>query len=99
MYSLVIFIASIIAILLIIIVLLQSSKGGGLAGTFGGANMGTVFGTRRTADFLSKATWWLAGTLAVLALVTNLFLLPGKSSSKVNDRNAQTQQQQQQRSR
>lgn len=95
MYSLVIFIASIIAILLIIIVLLQSSKGGGLAGTFGGANMGTVFGTRRTADFLSKATWWLAGALAVLALVTNLFLLPGKSTSKVGDRNTQTQQQQQ----
>lgn len=63
-----------------IIVLLQASKGGGLAGTFGGAQMGTMFGTRRTADFLSKATWWLGGALALLALVINLFFLPGSSS-------------------
>ncbi len=82
MYSFLVFLSSVIAILLIIIVLLQSSKGGGLAGTFGGAgNMGSMFGTRRTADFLSKATWWLGGSLAVLALVINLFFLPGKSTA------------------
>ncbi len=81
MYTLLISLSIIISILLIIIVLLQSSKGGGLAGTFGGAGgMGTMFGTRRTADFLSKATWWLGGGLAVLAIVINLFFLPGQSS-------------------
>ncbi len=81
MYSLLIIITTILAILLIIVVLLQSSKGGGLAGTFGGAgNMGSMFGTRRTADFLSKATWWIGGTLAVLAVVINLFFLPGQST-------------------
>ena len=69
------------AILLIIIVLLQSSKGGGLAGTFGGAGgMGTMFGSRRTADFLSKASWWLASALALLAIVVNLFFLPGRTT-------------------
>ena len=66
-----------------IIVLLQSSKGGGLAGTFGGAGgMGTMFGTRRTADFLSRATWWLGGSLAVLTIIINLFFLPGQSSNE-----------------
>ncbi len=81
MYSLLVLISSVIAVLLIIIVLMQASKGGGLAGTFGGAgNMGAMFGTRRTADFLSKATWWLGGTLAVLAIVINLFFLPGQTS-------------------
>lgn len=81
MYATLIVITTIIAILLIIIVLLQSSKGGGLAGTFGGAgSMGTMFGTRRTADFLSKASWWLAGSLAVLTIVINLFFLPGQTS-------------------
>ena len=81
MYTLLILIATIISVLLIIIVLLQSSKGGGLAGTFGGAsNMGAMFGSRRTADFLSKGTWWLAGALAVLAIVVNLFFLPGQST-------------------
>jgi len=83
MYSILIIIASIVAILLMVIVLLQSSKGGGLAGTFGGAgNMGSMFGTRRTADFLSKATWWLSGMLAFLAIVTNLFFLPGSSTAE-----------------
>jgi preprotein translocase subunit SecG len=83
MYSILIVLTTIIAILLIIIVLLQSSKGGGLAGTFGGGgNMGTMFGTRRTADFLSKATWWLGGSLAVLTIIINLFFLPGQSSTE-----------------
>ncbi len=79
MYSILVVIASITAVLLIIVVLMQASKGGGLSGTFGGAgNMGSMFGTRRTADFLSQATWWLAGIVAVLAIVANLFFLPGK---------------------
>ena len=40
--------------------------------------MGSMFGMRRTADFLSRATWWLGGIVAVLAIVINLFFLPGK---------------------
>jgi preprotein translocase subunit SecG len=80
MYTVLVTICAIVSVLLIIIVLMQSSKGGGLAGTFGGAGMGTVFGTRRTADFLSRATWWLAGTLAVLTIITNLFFLPGTAT-------------------
>ncbi len=81
MYTLLITVSIIISIILVIVVLLQSSKGGGLAGSFGGAGQfGTVFGTRRTADFLSKATWWLGGALLVLAIVINLFFLPGQTS-------------------
>ena len=82
MYTILISLSTIIAILLIIVVLLQSSKGGGLAGTLGGANMGAMFGTRRTADFLSKASWWLGGSLAVLALAINLFFLPGQTTAE-----------------
>lgn len=78
MFTLLVTLSVIIAVLLIIVVLLQSSKGGGLAGTFGGVGQfGAVFGTRRTADFLSKFTWWLAGSLMVLAIIINLFFLPG----------------------
>lgn len=81
MYSLLIIVATVLAILLIIIVLLQSSKGGGLAGTFGGGgNVGAMFGTRRTADFLSKSTWWIGGSLAALAVIINLFFLPGQTT-------------------
>ena len=78
MYTLLVVISVIIAALLIIIVLLQSGKGEGLSGSIGGGvgNMGQMFGTRRTADFLSKATWWLGGSMLVLAILINLFFLP-----------------------
>jgi preprotein translocase subunit SecG len=83
MYSFLILLSSIIAVVLMVVVLMQASKGEGLSGTFGGAggSMGSMFGTRRTADFLSKATWWLGGSLAVLAIVVNLFFLPGQSAA------------------
>jgi len=81
MYTLLISLSTIIAILLIIVVLLQASKGSGLAGTFGGGNMGSMFGARRTADFLSKASWYLGGALGVLALTINLFFLPGQTTA------------------
>ncbi len=82
MYSILMLFAAIIGVLLMIIVLLQNAKGGGLAGgTFGGAGgMGTMFGSRRTADFLSKASWWLASALALIAIVVNLFFLPGRTT-------------------
>ncbi|MBE2281066.1 MAG: preprotein translocase subunit SecG [Ignavibacteriaceae bacterium] len=89
MFGILLTITVILALVLLLMVLMQSSKGGGLAGTFGGAQqMGTMFGTRRTADFLSKATWWLGGSLAVLALVINLFFLP---SSSVEGRDSSVQ--------
>jgi len=82
MYTLLITISIIVSILLIIVVLLQASKGDGLSGTIGGGvgGFGTAFGARRTADFLSKATWWLGGGLMVLAIVINLFFLPGQTT-------------------
>lgn len=96
MYTFLVLLSSIIAVLLMIIVLMQSSKGGGLAGTFGGAgNMGTMFGTRRTADFLGRATWWLGGAMGVLAIVINLFFLPGKTTSEQRESIIQNSTQQQ----
>lgn len=82
MYTLLITISIIISILLVIVVLLQASKGDGLSGTIGGGagGFGTVFGARRTADFLSKATWWLGGALIVLSILINLFFLPGQTT-------------------
>lgn len=76
MFTFFMIIEILISVVLIIAVLMQSSKGGGLAGSFGGANIGTVFGVRRTSDFLTKTTTVLATLFIVLALFINLFLLP-----------------------
>ena len=81
MYAFLIAIELIVSILLVVVILMQSSKGGGLAGSFGGSNFGTVFGVRRTADFLTRATTILATTFIVLALLINIFFLPGKGTS------------------
>jgi preprotein translocase subunit SecG len=76
MYTFFIVIELIISVLLIVVVLMQSSKGGGLAGTLGSANLGTVFGVRRTSDFLGKTTTILATLFIALALFINLVVLP-----------------------
>ena len=76
MYTFFIVIEVVVSVLLMIAVLMQSSKGGGLAGSFGGSNIGTVFGVRRTSDFLTKTTTILATLFLVLALFINLTLLP-----------------------
>ncbi len=92
MYSLLLVLSFITAALLVMVVLLQASKGNGLAGTFGSAQqVGAMFGSRRTADFLSRATWWLGAALVVMALLLNLFFLPGKGVTK---QKAQQQQEQ-----
>lgn len=76
MYTVFITLEVFIGVLLIVVVLMQASKGGGLAGSFGGSNIGAVFGVRRTSDFLSKTTTILATAFIVLALFINLFVLP-----------------------
>ncbi len=81
MFGVLIAVEVIASILLILVVLMQSSKGGGLAGTFGGAQAGMVFGVRRTADFLTKSTWTLAILIGVLCLVINVWFLPRTTSS------------------
>lgn len=79
MYTFLVIVEILVSILLMIVILMQSSKGGGLAGTFGAGSMGTVFGVRRTADFLSRATTILATIFIALSLFINIFYLPGSA--------------------
>ena len=72
MYTLVIVLLFITCVLLILIVLVQNSKGGGLASNFQASNQ--IMGVRKTADFLEKATWALAGALLFLSIVSTAFI-------------------------
>jgi len=73
-----------ICILLMIVILMQSSKGGGLAGTFGGSGggMGSLFGTRGTATFLTKVTTVLAILFMLSSIGQSLYSKSGKTESE-----------------
>lgn len=72
MYTLITVLLFIICLFLILIVLVQNSKGGGLASNFQASNQ--IMGVRKTADFLEKATWVLAGSLLFLCIVGTAFI-------------------------
>lgn len=67
-YTLVIVLTIIVAVLLIGIVLIQKSKGGGLGSTFASNN--NILGVKRTNDVVEKTTWYLAGALALLSILS-----------------------------
>lgn len=57
-------------VLLVLVVLMQNPKGGGLSTDFGSAQQ--LGGVQKTADFVEKATWSLAGVIAILSIVMTL---------------------------
>jgi len=64
----------------ILIVLVQNSKGGGLAANFTSA--GQSMGIRKTADFLEKSTWTLAGAILILCVVATATIPRGETSGR-----------------
>ena len=76
--------------MLALIVLVQDPKGGGLASNFSSSNQ--VMGVRKTTDFLEKATWSLAGVLALLCIFSVAFTQGPSNAeteaSSVVDKNA-----------
>ncbi len=82
-YILVSVLILIACILLILVVLVQNSKGGGLAANFG--STGQIMGVRKTADFLEKATWYLAISLLALSLISILVIPRNVSTGNTRD--------------
>lgn len=88
MYTIFAILIVITCILLVLVVLVQNPKGGGLSATFGGGNQ--VMGVKKTADFLEKATWFLAIALLVLSLLSN-FAIPRSEDGTVSNSAIQEQ--------
>lgn len=70
----------IVALLLIGAVTIQESKGGGLAAGFSSSN--SIMGVQRTTNAIEKITWWLAGIMAVLCVLTAHFAPKSSVSSE-----------------
>jgi len=61
------------SLLLGLVVLVQNPKGGGLAANFAGSTS-QFMGVRQTADFLEKASWYLAIALLLLSLASTTII-------------------------
>ena len=80
MFTFLVILIILVCVLLTLVILMQSSKGDGLSGGLGApGGVGAVFGVRRAADALQRATIWLGGILIVLCLLANIFFLPTAS--------------------
>ena len=66
---------------LILIVLLQAGKGASLGASFGGGTSQTMFGAR-SASFIGKFTWVLAGTFMLTSLLLAIVNPFGTSGSE-----------------
>ena len=73
MYTFLIIMFILLSITMVIVILLQAGKGQGLAGAIGGGmGGGSIFGGRGAADFLSKATSWVAAIYMIIAILIGM---------------------------
>ncbi len=79
----------IVSIGLVFVVLVQNPKGGGISSNFGAP--GQLGGVKRANDFIEKATWTLAGTLGVLALIAVIMVETPKRTQQNDDSQEMTQ--------
>jgi preprotein translocase subunit SecG len=68
------------SVVLGLIVLVQNPKGGGLAGNIAGFS-NQFMGVKQTTDVLEKGTWIFAAVIAVLCLLSVLFIGGGSTGS------------------
>ena len=82
MYTFIVILILVVCVLLALVVLVQNSKGGGLAANFSAPTQ--VLGARQSADFIEKATWWLAAILVVLCLAATVSIPHRSADEAIN---------------
>jgi len=68
-------------IILGFIILVQNPKGGGLSGSIAGFN-NQFMGVKQTTDVLERGTWIFASIIAVLCILSVLFLNKGAGADE-----------------
>lgn len=82
MYTFIVILILVVCVLLALVVLVQNAKGGGLAANFSAPTQ--VLGARQSADFIEKATWWLAAILIVLCLAATVSIPHRSADNGIN---------------
>ena len=79
------------SVIIAFFILVQNPKGGGLAGNIAGFST-QFMGVKQTTDILEKGTWVLAVLIAILTIVSPVFIAPGsKGGNEPNLRPSTTQ--------
>lgn len=68
----------IVCVFLILLIMIQDPKGGG-SGLFSGGGSNSILGSSGGADFLTKATRYMAVAFGVLCIALTIFSRPTKS--------------------
>ena len=68
MYEILLGVFLLVALMLIAVILLQQGKGADMGASFGAGGANTVFGASGAGNFLTRATWVLAGIAIALVL-------------------------------
>jgi preprotein translocase subunit SecG len=71
-------------VVLTLIVLVQNPKGGGLAGNIAGFS-NQFMGVKQTTDVLEKGTWIFAGVIAILCIVSTMFISGGRNINRTEN--------------
>ena len=90
MYTSIVILVVLASVLMCLIVLIQESKGGGLAADY--SNNNQILGAPKTTNFVEKATWFLAGTMIVLSVISVGFLPKAGANDSVIMQQATEQQ-------
>ena len=85
MYSILVVLEVLVSVALIGLILLQHGKGADAGPAFGSGASGTVFGSRGSANFLSRATAWLAGVFFIVSLALAYLVHDTRDSGSVVD--------------
>jgi preprotein translocase subunit SecG len=67
------------SVIIAFFILIQNPKGGGLSGSIAGFNS-QFMGVKQTTDVLEKGTWVLAVLIAVLSVISPMFISDSGSS-------------------
>ena len=81
LFAILIILASVI---LGLIVLVQNPKGGGLSGSLGGFS-NQLMGVKQTTDVLEKGTWVFASIVAILCVISPMFISSATGSTGKHD--------------
>ncbi|MGH8539051.1 MAG: preprotein translocase subunit SecG [Stenotrophobium sp.] len=81
MYTVLVIVQVLVSVALVVLILLQQGKGADAGAAFGSGASGTVFGSRGSANFLSRSTAWLATAFFAVSLAL-AYVVHGSSTPK-----------------